>query len=380
MIDGTKDRLTVLHIFSGDLWAGAEAMVFNLLDRLKDDPGLKIIALSLNEGILTGRLRDAGVEVHTIPEAENSFLKIFLKALNLFKGKKIDVIHSHRYKENLLALLLAKTMGVKRLVSTLHGLAEPPIQQDGKNSASLKTKMDYFILKRYFSRVIAVSQEMKKTLVQKHHFREEMVEVIYNGISIPSCPPPPAPRPPTPAPRTHIGTVGRMVPVKDFDLFLEVAAEVVRENDRVRFSILGDGPLKQHLVDRAKKLGIGNYLDFLSPTPDPFPYYYSLDLYLNTSLHEGIPLSVLEAMACGKPVVAPSVGGIPEIISHGEHGLLVEGRKPRDFVYSCLKLVQDNDLRIAMGESASKRIGSRFESLNMAQCYSKLYRLSCQRS
>ena len=302
MIDDTKDRLTVLHIFSGDLWAGAEAMVFNLLDRLKDDPGLKIIALSLNEGILTGRLRDAGVEVHTIPEAENSFLKIFLKALNLFKGKKIDVIHSHRYKENLLALLLAKTMGVKRLVSTLHGLAEPTIQQDGKNSASLKTKMDYFILKRYFSHVIAVSQEMKKTLVQKHLFREEMVEVIYNGISVP-CSTPTAPRPLTPGPRPpapdprpltnsrfHIGTVGRMVPVKDFDLFLEVAAEVVRENDRVRFSILGDGPLKQHLMEKAEELKISNYMEFLPPTPDPFPYYHSLDLYLNTSLHEGIPL------------------------------------------------------------------------------------------
>jgi len=376
MSDDTKSRLTVLHIFSGDLWAGAEVMVFNLLNQLKDDQGLKIMALSLNEGTLTDKLRGAGVELYIIPEAAHSFLKIFLKALNLLKRRKIDVIHSHRYKENLLALLLAKTMGVKRLVSTLHGLAEPPVKQNRENSVHLKTKMDYFLLKHYFSRVVAVSHEMKKVLVKKYRFKEEMVDVIYNGISLPSGTPSPRPA----NDRIHIGTVGRMVPVKDFDLFLEVAAEVVRENDRVRFSILGDGPLKQHLVETAKELKISKYVDFLSPIPDPFPYYQSLDLYLNTSLHEGIPLTILEAMACGKPVVAPNVGGLPEIISHGEHGLLVPGREPKGFVNSCLTIVQDRNLRITMGESALKRVASRFSSFQMAESYRQSYLQLCKRS
>ena len=79
--------------------------------------------------------------------------------------------------------------------------------------------------------------------------------------------------------------------------------------------------------------------------PDPMPYYQSLDLYLNTSLHEGIPLSILEAMACGKPVVAPKVGGIPEIISHEENGVLIEAREPKKIADSCLRLMQDEDLR-----------------------------------
>lgn len=376
MADDTKSRLTVLHIFSDDLWAGAEAMVFNLLDQLKDDPDLKIIALSLNEGILTGKLRDAGIETYTIPEAANSFLKTFLKAWNLFKRRKIDIIHSHRYKENLLALLLAKTMGVERLVSTIHGLAEPPLKQEGENSVGLKTMMDYFLLRRYFSRVIAVSHEMKKVLVLKYRFREEYVDVIYNGIPLPSG----ARSLGRPADhRFQIGTVGRMVPVKDFDLFLEVAAEMIRDDDQVRFSILGDGPLKERLIRKARDLKIEGDVDFLSPTSDVFSYYQLLDLYLNTSHHEGIPLTILEAMACGKPVVAPSVGGVPEIVSHGEHGLLVEGREPRKFADSCLKLIQNKDLRITMGETASKRIVSCFDSFKMAECYRQLYRQSCKK-
>ncbi len=377
MGDETKDPITVLHIFSGDLWAGAEAMIFNLLDQLKADPSLNIIALSLNDGILTHKLRSANVETHLIPESTHSFSKICLRGLRILRGKRIDIIHSHRYKENLLALLLAKTMRVKRLVTTLHGLSEPPLyKQNGEKPIHLKTKIDYFLLKRYFTRVVAVSREMKTTLVQQHGFSQEAVEVIYNGIPLPAG----VSRSSSSAhDHFRIGTVGRMVPVKDFDLFLEIATEVVRENDRVRFSILGDGPLKEHLVEKAKELKISDYVDFSPPSPDPFPYYRSLDLYLNTSLHEGLPLSILEAMACGKPVVAPSVGGLPEIISHAE-GFLIHGREPKDFVNSCLKIIQDKNLRTSMGESASKRVASRFNSFKMAECYRQSYRQLCKKS
>jgi glycosyltransferase involved in cell wall biosynthesis len=154
---------------------------------------------------------------------------------------------------------------------------------------------------------------------------------------------------------------------------------MIRDDDQVRFSILGDGPLKERLIRKARDLKIEGDVDFLSPTSDVFSYYQLLDLYLNTSHHEGIPLTILEAMACGKPVVAPSVGGVPEIVSHGEHGLLVEGREPRKFADSCLKLIQNKDLRITMGETASKRIVSCFDSFKMAECYRQLYRQSCKK-
>ncbi len=413
----------VLHIFSGDLWAGAEVMVYNLLSKLKEEQSLKIIALSLNEGILAGKLRDAGIETYVIPETHNSFAKTLLKAFNLLKGRGIDIIHSHRYKENLLALILAKTIGVKKLITTMHGLSEPPSTSAlaltstlplplpsssslsllststlalSSNSVGLKTRIDYFMLKHFFTHVVAVSQEMKKTLIERYRFNSDKVEVIYNGIplsvlnlnlnlslaldlNLKSNA------------AFHIGTVGRMVQVKDYNLFLEIAAEIKKkvtskseiqnpqsairnsQSESVRFSILGDGPLKNKLTQKAKDLKIQNCVEFLSPMPDPFPYYQSLDLYLNTSLHEGIPLSILEAMACEKPVVAPKVGGIPEIISDGENGILVESRDAQKFANSCLRLMQDKDMRFTMGKNASKRIATYFSNSKMAGCYQKLY-------
>ncbi|MHB8481168.1 MAG: glycosyltransferase family 4 protein [Nitrospiria bacterium] len=366
-----RSPLTVLHLFSGDLWAGADVMIFNLLARLKENSDLKIIALSLNEGVLTGKLREAGIEIHILPESEGSFPAIFLKALALLRKRNIDVIHSHRYKENFLAFLLAKSIGVKRLAATLHGLPEPAFNgKNGDKAVRLKTRMDYLLLKRYFTSVAAVSREMKAALVRTFGFNPGKVEVIHNGINLP---------PPVQANDTilgepfHIGTVGRMFPVKDFNLFLDIAAEITRENVKIRFSILGDGPLRDQLKARAKELMILEQVEFLSPRTDPFPYFRSLDLYLNTSLHEGIPLSVLEAMACGKPVVAPHVGGLPEIITDGREGFLVKKRDPSAFAGPALSLVKDPKLRILMGSNSFKKVQSDFNSGKMAESYCRIY-------
>jgi glycosyltransferase involved in cell wall biosynthesis len=371
--DQVSNQLTVLHIFSGDLWAGAEVMIFNLLRRLKDNPGLTILALSLNEGVLTCKLREIGVETHVISEAVKSFPTIFIQALRLFREKRITVIHSHRYKENLLALLLAKSIAVRRLIATLHGLSEPlGLWKDAKSSLGLKAKLNYFILKHAFTRVVAVSQEMKDVLIQQHAFEKSQVDLIYNGIRLPRFSHSSADRQ-THHP-FHIGTVGRLVPVKDFELFLEIAVGIKEQTSGVRFSILGDGPMKDHLICKVKELQLEDSVDFLPSQPDPLPYYQSLDLYLNTSHHEGLPLSVLEVMACGTPVVAPKVGGIPEIISHGENGWLVETRDPQAFVQACVNLKRDKTLRSCMGVHAAQAVACRFSDSRMAASYLKLYR------
>lgn len=356
-------------------------MVYNLLSKLKEEQSLKIIALSLNEGILAGKLRDAGIETYVISETNNSFVKILLKTFKLLKKRRIDIIHSHRYKENLLAFLLAKAIGVKRLITTMHGLSEPlstlastlTYERNANKPVSLKTKIDYYMLNNYFTKVVAVSKEMKNTLIQKNGFKEEKVEVIYNGI---------------PLPKNlnlnlslnlksngsfHIGTVGRMVPVKDFNLFLEIAAEIKKQVNNIRFSILGDGPLKEQLTEKVKELNMQNIIEFISPMPDPMPYYQSLDLYLNTSLHEGIPLSILEAMSCGRPVVAPKVGGIPEIIANEQHGLLIESRNHKNFTDACMKLIANEGLRRLMGVNSYRRIATHFCRLKMAESYKVLY-------
>jgi L-malate glycosyltransferase len=360
---------TILHVFSGDLWAGAEVVIFNLLSRLKEDGQLRVLALSLNEGVLAEKLRAVGVTTYVVPEARHSLANILRQAIRLLKDTPIDAIHTHRYKENLLGWLLAKRLGVGETITTVHGLPEAPTRRRTPIS-HLRSQLNYFLLRRGFSHTVAVSDEMKTVLTRRHGFREDRIRVIRNGAVFP--PVEATRRNPRPG-YFHIGTVARLVPVKGLDLFLEVAAAVRRRNRLVRFSVLGDGPLRADLARRANELRLGDCLDFAAPRPDPFPYYRTLDLYLNTSIHEGIPLSVIEAMACGMPVVSSAVGGIPEILRHGEDGFLVEGRDASSFAECCLRLMHDDRLREETGARAAARARSRFSASSMAQAYRQLY-------
>jgi glycosyltransferase involved in cell wall biosynthesis len=365
-----KPPLTVCHVFSGDLWAGAEVVIFNLLSALRQEPGLRVIALALNEGELTRQLREAGVTTHVISESRHGLVGLVRRATRLLRGEAIDVLHAHRYKENLLAWLLAWRLGVRELVTTIHGLPEAPENRGAAVQAvGWMRRLDLLVVGWMYSMAVAVSTEMKNTLIGRYGFREERIRVIRNGARFPAL----APTPGSDLRPFHIGTVGRLVPIKGLDLFLEVAAEVRRAVPTARFSILGDGPLRDDLGRQAVRLGIADAVEFLQPRPDPFEYYRSLDLYLNTSIHEGLPLSVVEAMACGKPVVSAAVGGIPEIVTHGRDGFLVQGRDPGRFAAHCLALMQDNRLCRMMGEQAAAAARSGLSAEGMARQYRELY-------
>ena len=162
--------MRILHIFSGDLWAGAEVMVLTLLSRLSQFPDLKIYAICLNDGILASNLAKIDIDLTVIPEQEHSFFSILLAAANKFKTKGIDIIHAHRYKENLLALCLKRRLKARVLASTLHGLSE----KTGNKQASsflnrLKTQINTFILSRFFI-TVAVSHEIGNSLIRDKNF------------------------------------------------------------------------------------------------------------------------------------------------------------------------------------------------------------------
>jgi L-malate glycosyltransferase len=365
-----RGRLGVCHLFSGDLWAGAEVAIFNLLSSLARDPSLSVHALSLNEGEVAERLRRAGVATHVIPESRHGMVGILYQAARLLRGADVSIVHSHRYKENVLAALLATWLRIPALVTTIHGLHESPTSSAGHaRRARWRARLDFFVVRRMFSMAVAVSDEMKQVLTRQYGFRADQIEVIRNGGRFP----------PRSAPARsngtsfHIGTVGRLVPVKGLELFLDAAAALRRQTPRVRFSILGDGPLRDDLRRRARDLGIDDCTDFVAPCPDPFGYYDSLDVYVNTSLHEGLPLSVVEAMACGKPIVSAAVGGIPEVVTHGEHGFLVQEREAGRFADLYLRLMRDDSLRTRMGECAATTAHSRLSAGAMAEAYRRLY-------
>jgi len=124
----------------------------------------------------------------------------------------------------------------------------------------------------------------------------------------------------------RVGSAGRLFPVKGYDFFIEVAAKVMSVSEQVQFVIAGDGPERQRLERAIGKRGLRNRFTLLGHVDDMAGFYKGLDVYVSTSVHEGIPMSVLEAMGHGLPVVVPYVGGFPEIVEDGECGYLVAER------------------------------------------------------
>lgn len=366
--------IRVLHVVSGDLWAGAEAQVNCLVaaQRARDDVEAYVVVL--NEGQLARALRDLPVPVAVLDERRLSAPLIVLRLLRLMRRWDIDLVHTHRQKEHVLGALAASLIPAVRSIRTVHGAPENPVSPLDLRRHVIR-RMDRIIGRFLQAGTIAVSEELASRA--RRWIRPDRVRVIDNGISLPSSP--------VHAPSlvngrrretSHltIGFFGRLVAVKRADLLIEIAALVARKNPAgFRFAIYGDGPERQRLEKQVETLGVRNLVVFHGFVHDPIREMRGCDAVLITSDHEGLPTTLLEAMACGCPVIARAVGGIPEVLAQGANGTLVPTSEPSEFAYHLLNLREDAAEYRQMAERATQAV-RRYSSENMAAEYSRVYR------
>jgi glycosyltransferase involved in cell wall biosynthesis len=168
-------------------------------------------------------------------------------------------------------------------------------------------------------------------------------------------------------------TVGRLVPQKDLDLFLEAAALLTRKKAGVRFLIVGDGPCRERLERKASQNGLRGKIVFLGERDDIPELLQAADIFWLTSSWEGLPNVLLEAMACAKPIVTRDVGACREIINHGENGYLVPDRNAESFAQHTLGLLSDLDKAREMGRAGRKLAEEKFSSGKMVRATESLY-------
>jgi len=345
-------------------------------DPLKDEPGIKLSAVVLNEARLAGELRKAGVETTVIDEARHGYSEISQLLKKELTDKNIDILHSHRYKENLLAAGMKKNGLCRYLVQTVHGTGE---QFSGINRIKngLYNFMNRRVTRKYFSRVIAVSKDLEKQLISK--YPRDKVVTIHNGVNRERL------QPVNGAAEMRrelqitenqplIGTAGRMVPVKGYDLLLKAAEYIVEDSPQVMFIIAGDGPLKEDLQRKSVEMGLENNVKFIGFREDIIDILNCLDVFVMSSHHEGIPMVLLEAMAMQKPVISTAVGGIKEIIQDNVSGLLV---KPGDFkslALACMIMLNRQEIRTQLSLGAVKRIRDEFSVEVQKERILNLYR------
>lgn len=364
----SSGAINICHIASGDLWAGAETVVHNLLTHLSGYTDLNVMAVLLNNGPLAEKIRALRLPVTIIDENQTAFWEICRRLRRIVREHHIDILHSHRYKENMLAYISSIALKGVSLVTTQHGIPE---LYDNKNNIPYRFKsgLNYRLMKRKFDGVVAVSNDIEKIFTGTYRFDPRRVSAIPNGIEIPE-----KVNEKGTGSSLKVGSAGRLFPVKDYRLFVEIANETVRSKKNVVFSLAGDGPDRASIENYVGRLGLEKTFLLKGALNNMHDFYEDLDIYVNTSIHEGIPMTVLEAMSHQLPIIAPKIGGIDEIVRDGVEGFLVPDRDAALFAEKIAGLLENRSLLKEMGIAARERVVSHFSSQQMAETYCNLYK------
>lgn len=300
-----------MHIISGDLWAGAEVQAYTLLKELRAECDLHVILM--NPGELTDRLMALEIPVTILDETRMNAGKILLGMRKTMLSFRPDIIHTHRQKENILGAI-ANLLSVRaKSVRTSHGA--PEIIPRGIKQ--LQVHLDKFVGRSLQDAIIAVSSDLAQKLAL--HYPNEKIHIINNGIDSEALR-----QSKTTADfrlaapdAIHIGIIGRLEPVKRVDIFLAMAAQLKGTSVYdFRFHVIGEGRLKPELETAAHKLDVEAETIFHGHRRDMAACIGSLDFVVMCSDHEGTPMTALEALALGTPLIAHKIGGLTDVLEN----------------------------------------------------------------
>jgi glycosyltransferase involved in cell wall biosynthesis len=272
------------------------------------------------------RARDMGIDYVEVCERHSFDPAIWPALVRIVRARRIDIVHAHEYKTDFLALALARATGVIPL-STVHGWI-----YDTWRERRIYHPLDKRLL-RWFPRVIAVCGEIRDILIRSG-VRAARITTLLNGIDPQRFR---RDRDAAGAVRQElglapgevaIGAVGRLEPVKRFDVLLDAFARVRQQHRHVKLFIVGDGSLRAALGAQAAQLGIETAVHFLGHRHDVIRVHHAFDLFAQSSDHEGTPNAVLEAMALETPIVATDAGGTRDLLRDGADGLVVACDRP----------------------------------------------------
>jgi len=286
-----------------------------------------------------------------------------------------DIVHTHTSKAGFSGRIAARLARVPVVVHTFHGHAfsgyfSPPVTR-----ALLALERT---LSRVTDSVVTVSDTLKQQLVTLRVAPREKIEVIELGLDLDpflsvSSRSGMLRREIGAAEETLVGIVGRLVPIKDHRTFLEAAALISRRRPDVRFVIVGDGELRATLETHARELDLAKRVHFVGWKAELAPVYADLDVVVLSSRNEGTPVSLIEAAAAGRPVVATRVGGVPDVIEDGVSGRLVPPGDPASLARAIEELLDAPQQARLFAAEGRERVRRRFTRDRLVADVERLY-------
>lgn len=353
--------MRIIHVIPGLNVGGAETMMKNLsIEQMKQGHSVSVIAFYECDSFIKESLESVGIEIMFLNKKIGFDFTTILQLKEIFDNKNPDIIHTHSHV--LPYVFLASRS--RKIIHTIHTIAE----KERSGIAVYLTRMIY-----HSRRVIpvAISNEIRKSISQFHHIPENSIPVVLNGVPISHYYEKESYNTPEKARIIHVGS---LIPLKNHELMINVACKLKKQNIKFKMEFAGVGYLKDKLQEQVIDLHLEDCVEFVGLKDDISVFLKEADLFIFPSQYEGVPMSLIEAMASGLPIIASNVGGIPDMIADGINGILIQPNEEN--LYDAItKLINDKKLRKTIGEAAIAE-SKRFSSSVMCEKYISIYRNS----
>jgi glycosyltransferase involved in cell wall biosynthesis len=359
--------IKVAHLFDTSGPGGAEKVLVTLVREL-DPSRFQSIPCVRKNSWMHNELSQKNREFFFLKDSRSFDIAFLARIVNFLKQQRVDVVHSHEFFMNLYSTAAANLASIPA-VATVHGGIE-------YCSLKMRRRLAYrFVALK--GCMVTVCHQVAERVHKTVGIPMKRMRTIYNGIGtqlpngadlkklrfelgLPDGTP-------------VIGMVGNLYPVKGYSFFIRSMQQVKSRFPDARFIICGRGKLQPELESLARQCGLENSLQFLGFRPDVRRLLQVMDIFVLSSLSEGLSLAILEAMDAGKPTVVTNVGGNPEIVVDGETGFLVPAQNPEALTERVSLLLRDRSLSKQMGQKGRQRVLSLFSRERMVQNYQNLY-------
>lgn len=363
------NRNTVLHLIDSGGVYGIERMIIGLLPKLKQR-GYDVALACLNAPKYSGTgIKDilTSSEINVFyPNCSDKFgLVSFLYLFRITRFYNPKIIHLHGYKATIIGGCFSLLMRIP-CVATYH------IESKYLPNLAKYVKIETQVLKKIRG-IVAVSYPIKKEL-EHRGISDDRIRVIPNGIDDYYMV--------EKEPKHYFKNgkrdplvlfVGRLIEKKNVHILISVIARLKKEIPRIGLLVAGDGPYKQKLAEHVRSLNISDSVNFLGYVDDVYPLYKMCDCFVLPSNTEGMPIALLEAMSCAKPIVISAVGSVPNIVTHQINALLVEPGNIDSLYKEIKKICYEKSLREYLANNARKTYLQHYTSDIMASKYHEFY-------
>ncbi len=349
----------VLLVVPTLLQGGGQKFVLDLANQLdRDQFRVRVLVYFRQRSKAFGQFaREHNIETVYLDKKEGLDLSFFKQVRQAVKEFQPDIIHTHL---NSMLYLFPCYRRKQIKLHTVHTLAQ-------KEHYGLQKVVNFIAFKLLGVIPVGISDTVADTIATTHHIRRENIPVVYNGVDCKRYD-----LPKVPSDTFNFVTVGTIYAVKNFSFLVDCFAAVHQAHPHTRLTIVGNGALRGQLQQQIAALGLEDAVTITGTVGNVEDYLAAADVYVASSLFEGLPLSILEAMAAGLPVVSTNVGGVPDIVREGENGILIPSGDQDGYVAALTEMVQNAAMRQAYA-ARSKELSKNYDEELTVHGYESLY-------